>query len=87
MLNEDADHSRSVVAYFRVSTQLQGLDGFGMAAQRDAVSAFASRNGFPIVATYEEVETGRRDDLKNRPALVRRREFQRSVGGSRNPSK
>ena len=70
MLNEDADHSRSVVAYFRVSTQLQGLDGFGMAAQRDAVSAFASRNGFPIVATYEEVETGRRDDLKNRPALV-----------------
>jgi DNA invertase Pin-like site-specific DNA recombinase len=61
---------RDVVAYYRVSTELQGTHGLGMAAQREAVRLYGERNGYPIVASYEEVETGRKDDLKNRPALV-----------------
>ncbi len=62
--------AREIVAYYRVSSQMQGINGLGMAAQRDAVHAYAEQNGYPIVASYEEVETGRKDDLKNRPALV-----------------
>jgi hypothetical protein len=41
-----------------VSTQLQGLDGFGIAAQRDAVVRFSQAFGCTIVAEYAEVETG-----------------------------
>ena len=62
--------SRDIVAYYRVSTELRGTHGLGMAAQREAVRLYGERNGYPIVAAYEEVETGRKDDLKNRPALV-----------------
>ena len=63
-------HGREVVTYLRVSTQLQGLDGFGIAAQRDAVSRFSHAFGCTIVAEYAEVETGRKDHLRNRPQLV-----------------
>jgi DNA invertase Pin-like site-specific DNA recombinase len=62
--------TRDVVAYYRVSTRLQGTHGLGMAAQREAVRLYAERNGYPNKASYEEVETGRRDFLRNRPALV-----------------
>lgn len=60
-----------IVAYYRVSTKAQGIDGLGMEAQKRAVAAHAARVGFPIVAEYAEVETGRKDDLRNRPQLVR----------------
>ena len=62
--------AKEIVAYYRVSTKLQGIDGLGMEAQRRSVAAYASWRGFPIVAAYEEVETGRKDDLRNRPKLV-----------------
>lgn len=64
-------HGREVVTYLRVSTQLQGLDGFGIAAQRDAVERFSRAFGCTIVAEYAEVKTGRKDHLRNRPQLVR----------------
>ena len=59
-----------IVAYYRVSTKLQGIDGLGMEAQRRSVTAYAISRGLPIIGTYEEVETGRKDDLRNRPKLV-----------------
>jgi len=62
---------REIVAYLRVSTKEQGLEGLGIAAQRATVTAFGARNGCPVVAWYEEVETGRKDGLANRPQLVR----------------
>ena len=61
---------REVVTYLRVSTQLQGLDGFGIAAQRDAVERFSRAFGCIIVSEYAEVETCRKDHLRNRPQLV-----------------
>lgn len=41
-----------------------------MEAQRRAVEAYARSVGLPIVASYHEVETGRRSDLQNRPQLM-----------------
>ena len=59
-----------IVAYYRVSTKSQGLDGLGMAAQREAVGRYAASIGSAIVATYEEVESSSRADLRNRPKLA-----------------
>jgi site-specific DNA recombinase len=42
--------------YIRVSTVKQG-DGVSLAAQREAIEAFASRNNIQIVKWYEEKET------------------------------
>ena len=61
---------REDVSYLRVSTQLQGLDGFGIAAQRDAVDRFSRAFACSIISEYAEVETGRKDHLRNRQQLV-----------------
>ncbi len=52
------------VAYYRVSTQMQGKSGLGLEAQRAAVQQFTS--GQEIVAEFTEIESGKRDD---RPEL------------------
>jgi len=56
------------VAYLRVSTVRQGESGLGLEAQRSAVEAFARQHGGAIVASFVEVETGKRSD---RPELGR----------------
>ena len=63
--------SSGIVAYYRVSTRMQGFNGLGMEAQRRSVSAYAEFRGLKIVAAYEEVESARREHLRNRPQLVR----------------
>lgn len=60
-----------LVAYRRVSTKKQGESGLGLEAQDAAIRAHAESTGCKIVATYTEVETGKKDDLKNRPQLVK----------------
>jgi len=58
------------VAYLRVSTDRQGRSGLGLDAQREAVQAFAAREGFTIIAEVVEVETGKgADALDRRPKL------------------
>ncbi len=62
---------RPAVGYVRVSTQWQGWSGLGLEAQRDAIARFADANGFEIVETFEEVETGKgADALERRPRLA-----------------
>jgi DNA invertase Pin-like site-specific DNA recombinase len=46
------------VSYLRVSTREQGDSGLGLQAQSQAVERFA--NGQPILATFTEVESGKR---------------------------
>ncbi len=62
---------RRVIAYYRVSTSKQGASGLGLEAQRKAVTDFAQREGFEIVAEHVEVETGKGSDaLDRRPVLA-----------------
>jgi|GEM_PF-330468 len=61
----------TIIAYYRVSTQMQGIHGLGMSAQRAAVASFANARGFELLGEYEEVETARRESLENRPQLQR----------------
>lgn len=53
------------VAYIRVSTKRQGVDGLGADAQRHAVKTFL--NGAPLLAEFAEAETGK---IADRPQLT-----------------
>lgn len=57
------------IAYFRVSTQKQGVSGLGLDAQREAVSRFLNGGEWELVAEFEEIESGRKG-AKCRPQLV-----------------
>ena len=61
----------NAIGYVRVSTAEQGKSGLGLAAQRAAIEAFASREGFDISTWYTEVQSGKRvsDTLDERPQL------------------
>ena len=62
---------KTLIAYYRVSTQAQGRSGLGLEAQRAAVEAFAKTEGMEIIAEYHEVETGKGSDaLDRRPHLA-----------------
>lgn len=58
-----------MIAYHRVSTKKQGLSGLGLDAQKEAVAAHVAAHGCALIATYTEIETGKKDDLDNRPEL------------------
>ena len=57
-----------MVAYYRVSTKRQGDSGLGLEAQRVAVMEQAKRSGCAVIAEYQEIESGRKDD---RPELAK----------------
>jgi DNA invertase Pin-like site-specific DNA recombinase len=54
------------IAYYRVSTVKQGQSGLGIEAQEAAVVNYAAATGSQILATYHEIESGKRSD---RPQL------------------
>lgn len=56
------------VAYYRVSTAQQGASGLGLEAQREAVARHVRFAGGAIVAEFEEVESGKKND---RPQIRR----------------
>jgi len=58
-----------MIAYYRVSTDKQGRSGLGLEAQETAVAEHVRSHGCNLIASYTEVETGKRDDLDNRPEL------------------
>jgi hypothetical protein len=54
------------IAYYRVSTDHQGVNGNGMAAQRKAVEDYLNGGCWKLVDEFTEVESGKRSD---RPEL------------------
>src|SRR4051794_15109051 len=60
--------TRRFVAYYRVSTDKQGRSGLGLEAQRAAVREYLTSKGWPPVAEFVEVESGRKSD---RPELAK----------------
>jgi DNA invertase Pin-like site-specific DNA recombinase len=61
---------KTAIAYTRVSTAGQGRSGLGLAAQQEALVRFAQAEGYKLVETFEEVETGKGSDaLDRRPRL------------------
>ncbi len=61
---------KSAVAYTRVSTAGQGRSGLGLEAQQAALARFAEAEGYDLLQTFTEVETGKgADALDRRPQL------------------
>ncbi len=54
------------IAYYRVSTDHQGVNGNGMAAQRKAVEDYLNGGRWQLMGEFTEVESGKRSD---RPEL------------------
>lgn len=61
-------HFGRFVAYYRVSTDKQGRSGLGLEAQKAAVARRLDGGTWKLVASYTEVESGRR---KARPELAK----------------
>lgn len=57
-----------LIPYYRVSTRKQGESGLGLEAQQACVADFARYGQHEIIATYQEIETGKRAD---RPELAK----------------
>jgi DNA invertase Pin-like site-specific DNA recombinase len=55
------------IAYYRVSTERQGVSGLGLEAQQISVNQYVARTGGELLAEYVEVESGRKSD---RPQLT-----------------
>jgi DNA invertase Pin-like site-specific DNA recombinase len=63
--------NRRLVGYVRVSTSQQGRSGLGIEAQQEALVRFAAAEGFELVRTFVEIETGKgADALDRRPELA-----------------
>lgn len=56
------------IAYYRVSTQRQGISGLGLEAQQDIVEDYIRRQEGKLLHIYTEIESGKRDD---RPQLLK----------------
>jgi DNA invertase Pin-like site-specific DNA recombinase len=62
---------KTAIAYTRVSTAQQGKSGLGLEAQTAALVRFAETEGFDLVQTFVEVQTGKgADALNRRPQLA-----------------
>ncbi|MCG0995018.1 recombinase family protein [Acetobacter indonesiensis] len=67
----------SFVTYFRVSTARQGASGLGIEAQQAAVTEYVKQSGGKVLASFTEVESGKKND---RPKLVQAMERCRLTG-------
>ena len=54
--------SMQFVAYYRVSTRKQGRSGLGLEAQKEAVSRHLKTSGGKLVASFQEVESGKNNN-------------------------
>lgn len=59
-----------LIAYYRVSTRRQGKSGLGLEAQEAAVRAYAKATGGRVLASYTEVESGKRAERPELAAAV-----------------
>jgi DNA invertase Pin-like site-specific DNA recombinase len=62
---------RKAVRYRRVSTAKQGTSKLGQEGQDALMDTYCRENGCKVIATYDEVETAKKDEMENRPELVK----------------
>ena len=64
---------KNAIAYERVSTAGPGRSGLGLKAQHATIARFAAQEGFRIVESFAEAETGKGADALARRPQARRR--------------
>jgi DNA invertase Pin-like site-specific DNA recombinase len=61
---------KPAIGYVRVSKPRQGRSGLGLEAQQAALARFAESEGYNLIQTFKEIETGKgADALERRPQL------------------
>ena len=71
------------IAYLRVSTQEQKNSGLGLNAQRQNIEQFCQSENIELIATHQEVETGKGSDaLSKRPILAKTLSHAKKEGAS-----
>ncbi len=74
-------NNKNYVAYYRVSTQKQGLSGLGLEAQEYAVLNHLKNTNSELMAAFTEIETGKgANALEKRPQLRKAIELCRKQG-------
>lgn len=68
---------KKYIAYYRVSTQRQGVSGLGLESQQDIVKRFIGSD--ELIAEFTDVESGAKND---RPELLKALELTKSSGGT-----
>ena len=67
------------ILYYRVSTQEHGRSGLGLEAQRHTVENYGAYRGCEVLAEYQEIESGKRDD---RPELAKALHHAKATGAT-----
>jgi DNA invertase Pin-like site-specific DNA recombinase len=63
---------KSFVSYYRVSSKMQKIDGYGMGAQKAAVERYLSTlDSFELIASFQEVESGANNDRPQLAAAIK----------------
>jgi DNA invertase Pin-like site-specific DNA recombinase len=70
---------KPALGYIRVSTQKQGRSGLGLEAQQASLVRFAETEGFQLLETFTETESGKHDE-SHRPVLAAALEVARKQG-------
>ncbi len=60
------------IAYYRVSTQRQGQSGLGMEAQQSAVDTYLTKSGGVLLASYQDIESGKNNKRSGLADALRR---------------
>jgi len=71
---------KKFIGYYRVSTKQQGLDGNGMAAQREVVRRFVESQRGILEMEFSEVESGKWTD-DERPQLAAALDYAKKIKG------
>lgn len=69
--------NQSFIAYYRVSTQRQGISGLGLDAQRSSVLSFIGDRS--LLGEFQDIESGKND---NRPELLKAIEMSKQSGST-----
>jgi DNA invertase Pin-like site-specific DNA recombinase len=65
----ESDGPEPLIGLIRVSTQKQGESGLGLDAQGADIEAYRKRVGGRLIRTYTEIESGKYDEIDDRPQL------------------
>ncbi len=68
-MHKQTSDDTKLIGLIRVSTGKQGESGLGLDAQRDAIEAYAALTGRKLIRIYQEIVSGKYDDIEDRPVL------------------